>query len=470
MGYGEGALWSRRSWSMRRQRLLQIVRFGMNRRSVLLTTTVCCLLLVVSLLVFVLYGQGTATIIERPYGPQSIDHLIVFVIVVLTLGMGSALIIRKERTKIRAEQEVLRYREKLEERNRAEEALQVERNKLKAILDSMTDGVYVVNENYEIVYCNPVIERKYGPIIHDRCYEHLGEGTTICEWCDGKEVFAGKTVLRETYSHRTGKTYEVLGIPFVWSDGIPCKLGIIRDITERKNAEEALRKSEGRLRDLSTQLLSAQEMERKRISTELHDELGQELSVMKLHVNFIEKQLSPDQDVLKLECRKALENVDQVIDSVRRLSRDLSPAILEDFGLSAAVRRVIASFAKRYGIKVAVDMIDVDSLIPRSSHTIIYRIVQEALTNIGKHSRAGNVRVTIGRNDSSVSFVIEDDGTGFDVEETLAQGPDDRGLGLVTMKGRARMLGGKVDIRSEKDSGTRISVSLPIKEQRRDHR
>ena len=172
---------------------------------------------------------------------------------------------------------------------------------------------------------------------------------------------------------------------------------VVTDITERKQAEEALKESERHLRDLSSQLLTAQETERKRISRELHDELGQSLTVMKLRLNYIEKKLSEHQTELKEECESGVRFIDQIIENIRRLSRDLSPTILDDFGLSAALRWVINNFAKSYTIKVILNMTDVDSLLPSGSHVVVYRTIQEALTNIGKHSQAGPCRSTSDR-------------------------------------------------------------------------
>jgi signal transduction histidine kinase len=238
---------------------------------------------------------------------------------------------------------------------------------------------------------------------------------------------------------------------------------VVTGITDRKQAEEALKESERQLRSLSFQLLTAQETERKRISRELHDELGQALTVMKLRMNFVEKNLLKHQSKLKQECDYGIQYIDQVIENVRRLSRDLSPTILEDFGLSAAVRWLINNFAKSYNIRVALDMIDVDSLLPRDSHVVVYRTIQEALTNIGKHSQAENVSIGIHADNGAVSFSMEDDGIGFDEKRSSRKGPGEIGLGLATMKGRARMLGGVLDIWTQEGKGTRITLSIPIK-------
>ena len=233
-------------------------------------------------------------------------------------------------------------------------------------------------------------------------------------------------------------------------------------MAERQKAEEALRKSEEQLRSLSNQLLRAQETERKRISRELHDELGQSLTVMKLRLDFIEKNLLPAQTRLKQECEDGIQYVDQVIENIRRLFRDLSPTILEDFGLSAALRWLINNFAKRYNMKVMMDMIDIDSLLPPRSHLAVYRTVQEALTNIGKHSQANNVSISVYNNDDRVTFSIEDDGRGFDERAMGAKGPEGRGLGLETMKGRWQMVGGVLTIWSKEGKGTRITLNVPV--------
>jgi PAS domain S-box-containing protein len=535
-------------------------------------------------------------VVNSPYdevigfvGSSLREHLLLLGIVVLAFAISSGLLIRNERLKTRAEAEAMRWQEKVAERKKAEDALELERNKLKGILDSMNDGVYIVTQQNEILYTNPVVEKEFGPIKGRKCHEYFYDLPKVCSWCKSKEVFAGKAVRWEWHSLRTGKTYDLFDTPIVGPDGTLCKLQFIRDIsdrkrteralrqsekryrvlvdtlneglgvqdengvwvyvndtlcemlgysreemlgrpltsflgkadqrvyeeqvarrrggeigtyelswlkkdrqtiltlvspkpifgehgqfkgsfavitdiTERKRAEEALKESERQLRSLSSQLLTAQETERKRISRELHDELGQSLTVMKLRLNFIEKNLLQYQTELKQECESGIEYLDQVIENIRRLSRDLSPTILEDFGLSAALRWLINNFAKRYTIKVVLNMTDVDSLLPPDSHVVVYRTVQEALTNIGKHAQAKTVSIAIERNDDQVLFSIEDDGIGFDEWVTTARNPEERGLGLATMKGRAQMVGGVLRIRTQEGKGTQITLSIPIQQ------
>jgi len=156
------------------------------------------------------------------------------------------------------------------------------------------------------------------------------------------------------------------------------------EIEERKKIEETLRESEKQLRYLSSRLLTAQETERRRISRELHDELGGALAVLKLRLSSTGKNLREDQLTLQEDLGKNLKYIDEIIESAGRLSRDLSPIIVQDLGLSAGLRWLIDNFAKNYNTKVTCDIMDIDHLFLHEPQIHIYRILQEALTNIGK--------------------------------------------------------------------------------------
>lgn len=378
-------------------------------------------------------------------------HLILLGIVVLAFAMGCSLIIRNERTKVRA--------------------VQQSEGRYRMLIETMNDGLGVQNEKGLWIYVN------------DRLCEMLGYSR---DEMIGRPVTnflseADQNVYIEQLARRTKGKPKFYELSCLKKDGqkiltrvspkaifdergqFKGSFAVITDITERKQAEEALKESEKQLRDLSSQLLTAQETERKRISRELHDELGQALTVMKLRLNFIEKDLLEHQTDLKQECRYGIQYIDQVIENVRRLSRDLSPTILEDFGLTAALRRLINNFAKSYSIRVTLDMTDIDSLIPVNSHLIVYRTVQEALTNIGKHSRAKNVSIVIHEDDHCVLFSIEDDGVGFDERVSATRVPEEKGLGLATMKGRIQMVGGVFHVSTKEGKGTRITLNIPIK-------
>ena len=197
---------------------------------------------------------------------------------------------------------------------------------------------------------------------------------------------------------------------------------------------------------------------------ELHDELGQALMVFKLKVRSIQRALGTGQANLKVECDEVIAYINEVTENVRRLSRDLSPSILEDLGLSAAIRWLVEASTKNYNIKSSLDMTEVDGLFSHEGRITVYRIVQECLTNIAKHAQAAHVSIAISKQDGAVLFSMEDDGKGFDVKEAFGRDPTKKGLGLSAMYERARILGGTLDIWSEKGTGTRITFKVPLDE------
>lgn len=237
-------------------------------------------------------------------------------------------------------------------------------------------------------------------------------------------------------------------------------------ISERKRVEKALQESEKRLQYLSSKLLGIQEQERMRISRELHDELGQSLTLLKLRLRFVEKNLTGDQAMLRDECESILTCIDQTIENVQRISKDLSPMILEDCGLSAAISQMAKKFIEHSNIDVSLDVGDINHLFPKNEHIILYRIFQEALTNAGKHSGATSVHAVLKEENGRFVFLVEDNGRGFNPEQVADKCHGAKGIGLATMKERARMLGGTLDLRSEEGKGTRISFSVPLTKNR----
>jgi signal transduction histidine kinase len=225
--------------------------------------------------------------------------------------------------------------------------------------------------------------------------------------------------------------------------------------------EESLRESEQQLRHLSFQTLTAQETERRRISRELHDEFGGALAVFKLRLGYIEKNLPADQIRLKEECTQNRQYLDQVIDNMNRLSRDLSPSILEDHGLTAALRWLVNSFNKNSEIRLTGELEPVDDCFSPGSQMMIYRVLQEAIANVWKHAQAKNVSVSTRLQDGRVSFVVQDDGKGFDVLKAASRRPEEKGLGLATMKERARILGGSFHLQSREGDGTCLTLNVP---------
>jgi PAS domain S-box-containing protein len=236
------------------------------------------------------------------------------------------------------------------------------------------------------------------------------------------------------------------------------------EITERKELYRALRESEKTLRHMSTHLIRAQEKERKRIALELHDELGQALSLLKLKIGSIKKTLPQNQTELKNEFNGISDYIVQMVENVRRLSRDLSPRIIEDLGLSSALRWLAESSARHMNIETSFEMGDIDSLFSPEEQVTLYRIFQEAITNMVKHAKATRIWISAkkGEMEDVLIFIVKDNGVGFDLEHFVGHISFEKGLGLAAMNERAKMLGGSFEISSQKGIGTTITISVPI--------
>jgi PAS domain S-box-containing protein len=393
-------------------------------------------------------------------------HLLLLGVVALSMGIGALLISRNYRAIVRAEEEAKHWREKqsLEEKIRQSEVL------YRTIVETAHDIIWILNDQGKFTFINKRGETIFGY----KPSEWKGRSITALippgDLPGAREAFlktlqGGSRSYELKISARDGEILilSVNTAPLYKNGEVSGTVSFGRDITEQKKAEMALQESENQLRSLSSQLLTAQETERRRISRELHDELGQALTAMKLRLRFIEKGLEKDQITVRQDCEDLLGYIDQAIENTRRLSLDLSPSILEDLGLTAALQWLTNNFIKNNHITVKMDMIEIDHLFSQDAQTMIYRIIQETLTNIGKHARANNVSIAVRNHDGRVSFFVEDDGKGFNVKEAMMNHATEKGLGLATMNERARILGGSFNLWSQEGKGTRVSLTIPLK-------
>jgi hypothetical protein len=245
----------------------------------------------------------------------------------------------------------------------------------------------------------------------------------------------------------------------VQPDGQNIYTVILRDVTERKRKEDELRASREELRRLARHIESVRDEESKRIAREVHDELGQSLTVLKMRLSALAREVDPA-DPLHAKLEELSDSVSEVMQTVRHIATQLRPDLLDALGIEAAISRHVQEFGEATGIDASVEFDELDVSLDPQVSIVLFRIVQEALTNVARHANARSVKVRLEKVTEAVPFLrleISDDGKGFDVSR-----PGGQSLGLLGMKERAVYLGGDLVVQSQPGQGTRIIVCAPL--------
>jgi len=234
-------------------------------------------------------------------------------------------------------------------------------------------------------------------------------------------------------------------------EGKPTKIcGFMIDISERKRAEEALRELGGRL-------ITAQEAERRRVARELHDDLNQKMALLTMGLDQL-AQGTQDSFSSRVHFRKLQKQAQEISADIQRLSHQLHPSKLYHLGLAAAVKSLCKELSESTNLKIEFQPSGLLTPLSKDVTLCAFRIVQEALRNCVKHSRAQTVRVVVEKTHDTVQLSVSDDGCGFDMESDAME----KGLGFISMKERLHLVGGQIQIRSRKLRGTSINVSIPL--------
>jgi signal transduction histidine kinase len=234
--------------------------------------------------------------------------------------------------------------------------------------------------------------------------------------------------------------------------------GVVTDITDRREAENTLLEYTSRLKALTRRLMDVQESERRHLSRELHDEIGQALTVLKLN---IESAGLDSGEGAECRARESVAIIDRTIQQVRNLALDLRPSMLDDLGLVAALRSFVNRQARRAGLEAE---FSAESIHPRpvpDVETACFRIAQEAVTNVLRYARARSIRVKLWREEGELCLSVRDDGAGFDVSEARERARLGRSLGLLGMQERVDLVGGRLEIDSAPGRGTEIRAWFP---------
>jgi PAS domain S-box-containing protein len=385
------------------------------------------------------------------------------------------------------------------ERKRAEKELNASEERLRTIFEASRDGI-LVEDDERIVYVNQSYTHLFG---YEAPEELIGKHVSSVISSEdterllkfGESRVRGKlpaSVYEFKGKRKDGTLIEVeasVSASSVTSHSYITS--IVRDITERKRAQAELkqineqlegrvtertaalsemnailqeevrerRRIEGERVELLRRIVFAQEDERRRIAREMHDQFGQQLTVLKMKLDAVKEDCSENENLC--EQVEALQRIARQLDAdVDHMVWEMRPTALDDLGLQAALSSYVQNWSKHFGIPVQLHAsgMDKERLTPEIE-TTLYRIAQEALNNVAKHAEAKSAAVMLERRATQVSLIIEDDGVGFDLQQILDA--NDKGLGLVGLRERAALVGGTVEIESQPDEGTTVVVRIP---------
>jgi two-component system sensor histidine kinase UhpB len=244
-------------------------------------------------------------------------------------------------------------------------------------------------------------------------------------------------------------------------------------LEERRQIEqtrlfEAVNQQRQQLRALARRLTEVQEAERKRLAQELHDEMGQALTAISIDLGRVIDKLPADfSESSRRRLAEALTLTDQTLERIRELSLDLRPSLLDDLGLAPALRWYVKRFEQRVNVEVDLQVNGLQARLSPLVETTLYRVVQEALTNVARHAQASRVKIQLQVSPTMIEAVVEDDGQGFDLEAVTQRGESARGAGLLGIQERVVALGGQFEIEAEPGRGVRLSVEIPREEPNR---
>jgi PAS domain S-box-containing protein len=357
-------------------------------------------------------------------------------------------------------------------RKRVEEELRASESRFRQLYDEAPIGYYELDFEGRITRVNRTGLVMLGYAAQEMVGQPVWE--FVVEQDVSRQAFHDKITgvltpppaFERTYRRKNGTIFPALVQNRLLMDAEDRITGIrstILDVTERKQMVETLRESEKRLRLLSSQILTAQENERKRIARELHDGLGQILTAVKFKVEETLRKMGDSQGDADL---RALESVlpmlQQGIEEARRIGMDLRPSILDDLGILATLGWFCREFQKIYSNISLEKQVDIqENDVPDPLKTVIYRVLQEAMHNVAKHSNADFVSISLKRAGERIEFLVRDNGQGFDPKEALSNESSRRGLGLSSMRERTELSSGHLTIESTKGGGTTIRASWP---------
>jgi PAS domain S-box-containing protein len=358
---------------------------------------------------------------------------------------------------------------KLQRKEALTVALNSANDRYQHTVDSVMDAIVAVDARMTILLFNPAAELMFGRLAEQTLGMSLdvlipahlrGVHVHHMKQFTGPDLALPRTVVpqRNILGLRADGTVFPIESTFSKSvvDGQLQMTAVLRDATEKHQVEQELREANRQLRELSNSLTQVREQERTRISRELHDDLGQQLTGLKLSLSWLGNRIKEGRETAAQNVDDMRYQLDGAIASVRRIAAELRPRVLDDLDFAEALTWQTREFTRHSGLEVTLKL-DAGHLIKNNeSATAMFRIVQEALTNVVRHAQASQLQIGLVEEMDMVVLSIHDNGVGFDSSGRKA------GVGLVGMRERCTALGGKFAIRSQEGEGTTISVSVPL--------
>ncbi len=353
------------------------------------------------------------------------------------------------------------------ERHTAREALLESEQRFRGIAERSIDAIFALDADGKFTYASPAIKSigGYKPDeVIGRSYQEIIESDDIPvaramfdRLANGESV--ENIELQVVKKSGSAITVEINASPISKNGKMIGFQGMVRDITERKRAMEELHKSREQLRNLAAHYQSVREEERTKIAREIHDELGQALTALKIDLSWLSNRFSEDQESLQKKVKVMNNLIDSSIVTMKRLSTELRPVLLDDIGLEAAVEWYAEEFQKRTGINCSVNFGSEDINLDEKRSIALFRIFQEALTNIARHAKASKVKVLLEKSADEVKLKVNDNGIGIKNEKMAVP----NSFGLIGMRERAHYLGGELSIEGKSKKGTTILLRIPFR-------
>jgi len=353
------------------------------------------------------------------------------------------------------------------ERKRTEDSLRESEERFRTTFENAGIGIALVDMQGRCIKCNPALRKMLGyseEVLSRMAFtEYIHPDDRERDWGLYSDLAAGKRdkyEIEARYIKKDGQVmWGLLTVSLVKNmDGLPeYAVGMVEDITERKRAEEELQRSFHQLRALAARLQNVREEERQEVAREIHDQLGQALTAIKIDLSSLVRELPAKLEQPTKRASSIFKLVDETIQAVRRISSELRPGILDDLGLVATIEWAGEEFEARTGTKCRLDLPREDIAIDPERATAIFRIFQETLTNVARHAEASEVKVRLAKEGGDLTLEVRDNGKGL-AEERLSSG---RSLGILGMRERALLLGGELAIRGAPGKGTTVRVRIP---------